>query len=483
MSPALGTRSPAPLGADMVRLVRGVAVSALALALYGLVRLAFNLFGLRAFGPEFIGRINTGLSAFTVAGFLAGAPTAGLIGKFVAESEARGQGDAGSRLFSRALLLTALALIPATLLAVFALPEARGERMLFLYAPGFGLYWALKSGCFAFRENRRYFLAELIGALAFTALFLPALWTGSRNLASASLLAAPWAFNVVAFVGLWRRTGWPLGRFAVDLDRRHWGFLGSSLLNALSGLGALHLVVLVAGLALPSTKTVGFLAVQLSALTPLNLLPNALGAVLFPELARRFGLDDRAGQCALVESGTLVLHGVSALLLVPTFVFPEIVFRLLALPVEPALVRAWIILGTAAFLWVVSAPCGYFLNAAADVHRHAWGCAAFLAGGVAAGGPAIVTFGLDGVGLMRMLTAGCPSWFRIILAHRRLGWIAHCPLAFILAHGSFLAAAAAGLTGQVQWAGPAGAAAVLINGAVLFVLLKRHPFWRSLVQK
>ena len=146
--------------------LRALSVSALALAIFGLERLAFNVFGVRLFGAAFVGVVNASLSGFTLLAVLGAAVPSVLASKFVAEYLGRNELIRARRIFSAAvsMAIATTVILSIVALALRGMPTHRG---LLLYGPLFALYLMFRSTYFAFGMGDRYLRAELISGLCF----------------------------------------------------------------------------------------------------------------------------------------------------------------------------------------------------------------------------------------------------------------------------------------------------------------------------
>jgi len=425
-------------------------LASVALALFGLIRFSFNIVGLRVFGAEYLGQINLALSSYTVAAVLLATVPSVFTSKFVSECLGRDEVRRARTLFGAMLVLTLSATVVSITVADLA-GVPFGERLLLPYVPAFGLYLLFKSSYFAFGMATRYFRSELIAAAAFFGLFGVACALSLPWLATASLLAHPLVFSCLALVDH-RRCIEFHGSLA-EL-RRSWkqyaSYSGFTFVNALSGLATYHLVIIFAGLLLDSPSDVGYLGVLMATLSPLNLLPTALGTVLFPELARRFGARDEAAQRHLVGGMVLLLQMFTVVAVAPLMAMPEWVLQVIDVPLRPDLSQAWCWLALSFALSVVSSPCGHYLNATRFVHVQAAIAACSIVAGVVTGMIALPLLGTLGAGLMRFAAAGGAAWVRMGVSERRLRWVEGSAIHLVTGQVALAAMFLAGMIG-LDW--------------------------------
>lgn len=449
----------------------GFLVAMGALALYGLARVFFNFASLRAFGPVYVGEVSPAFSGTNILGIIVASAPAALIGKFVPQYEAEGEPRRARSIFAGTLVLTsALAVVAAGVLVVlwpFEAPRALGTLV-----PLFSAYLLLRAGYFAFGLRRRYFVAELASGLTFVTALAWGTLGGFSSFTTLSLVLHPATFVALAIFhlrhelvlrGSLAEVRASLGRYA--------SYIGSSLVNAVSGLASYHLVVVFAGLMLPARDT-GHLAALLSMVAPFNLAPVALGVVLFPAISRMDGLGDEDGQRRLVARSVLALQLFASFTIGPLLCFPDVALAIAGLPVEPTLILLMAMVFLDGMLSIVSSPCGHFLNASRFVHRQAVLSAASVVGGTVVGLPAIGAFGLIGCGIMRFASIGPLAWARMVEAQRQIRWLDTTNLPFLSSHACFcvLACCVPWLAGRPL----AGAAAFGLIGLVNGVQVLRR---------
>jgi O-antigen/teichoic acid export membrane protein len=399
-----------------------VALTAAALALYGLIRFVFNAVAVRIFGAEFVGVVGVGSSWATLAAVLIASAPAVVVSRFVAERRGRGEDERAAAVFAGVLLLSGSALAGAAVVLAFV-PALAPVRLLALYAPGFGFYLLLKAGYLAWADDRRYFAAEIVSSVAFFAAFAAACAARSPLGATASLLVHPLAFGLLAAFRLRRRM-----RLSGALRELRAGagtyapFLGASFVNALGGLGGYHLIVVAAGAILRDPADVGYVALILASLSPLNLAPQALGAVLLPELAFRSGAGDADATRRLVRRSVAAMQGFAVVAGVPLLAFPGFWMARLGVPDRGDLRVAWVLLALPLLVAMISAPCGHLLNATRHAAAHARATAATLLAGLGVGWLALAAWGVPGAGLFRFVGEIPLALFRMARANREAAW-------------------------------------------------------------
>jgi O-antigen/teichoic acid export membrane protein len=446
-------------------------VAAIALALFGLGRFLFNLVTVRVFGPEFVGEVNVALSGWTVVTVLLGTVPALLTSKFVAESIALGNEVRAKRIYSASL---AAALVPGLIVAVAASVVAASENRLWSwYVPIFAAYLVTKAAAFAFARQRAYVISEATGFAAFLLLLVTGCVVGSTRIVELSLLLHPAIIVAVMTWNLRREVvGSGLVRELTDEWRRYSAFSGASAVNAAAGLVSYHLAVVLAGFLLADRASVGYLSVLLSSLSPLNFLPTALGTSLFPELARRHGAGDEAGQRRAVARSVIALQTVVCTAGTALLLAPEPALLAMHLPVDSSVRVTWVLLAWALQVSIVSSPCGHYLNATRFAARHAVASLWFLLIGLAVGIAGLVMIGLVGAAIMRVGVDVGLAWTRMLMAERSLRWSGGIRGAVVGCHVALAAAMVAGLLAPAWpwrlaiWLGGIGAQFQVARGAL-----------------
>ena len=399
-----------------------LAISAAALALFGLIRFVFNAVGVRAFGPEYVGDIGASVSGLTIVAVAIASVPSVLATKFVAEFRGANDVRRAERIFSGAVVATLLAGGVCTA-ALAAAGRPAGHPALVAYVALFGLYLVFKGTYFAFGIQKLYARAEAIGAAAFGIVFAVACAGRRTDWATASLLAQPACFALVAAYDHRRFFGARSGLAELVRDWRGYGaYSAASFVNAMSGLGSYHLLVVVASLRLDAAA-LGYLNVMLAALSPLSFIPTAYGAAAFPEMSLRHGEGDREGLRALIARSTRALQALAILSAGPLLVVPRAWLTLLHLPPRPDLVAAWCWLAVSIQIAMTSAPSGHHLNATRHIDRHALLSGFFLVTGVGVGSLALAAWGIAGAGIMRFAIDAPAAWGRMALSNRVVGWI------------------------------------------------------------
>lgn len=443
------------------QLLGSVLASGLALALFGIVRFTFTLVGIRKFGPAFIGDTSAAVSTLTVIGILAGAGPSNLALKYIAQYLGEELPDRADRVFAGAFgFAVVFSIVAAPLALLMSIPDT---AELLVYAPLFSSYLFLKGTYFSFGAGRAYLTAEFCGAASFTAVFGSAIFMDEHYLALHSLTA-----HLAGFVtkAVWdHRQHFVSSRVVQELRRdlrEYLPYMAASLLNALAGMGSFHLVVVLASIVLANSTEVGYISALLAALGPFNLLPAAVGYVLFPELARRYGARDSEGQRQLVAWATLGLQVPATVLFGGVALASPLILPLIGVPVRPDLTLLFGITCFDAALSMISAPSGHFLNATRYIGTQATFSSTFLLLALPTGWFAMLRFGTLGAAVMRFLASAPPSYLRLLLSERLLRWRTIFRVRLLLGHGALL------LTFLVVAAGPS--LAVAISTGVLLVL-------------
>jgi O-antigen/teichoic acid export membrane protein len=230
-------------------------------------------------------------------------------------------------------------------------------------------------------------------------------------------------------------------------------FSGASLVNAIAGLATYHFIIVMAGRLMADRAQVGYLSVILSTLSPLNLLPMALGITLFPEFARRYEAGDPNAGRQLLTRSTLALQSVVTTFGFWLIVLPGPMLRLAGVPDQASTRTGWILIAWSLLATTMSAPAGFHLNATRRVVFQASVSAGFAAAGLAIGFIALPRLGIVAAGLMRAGSDLGLAWSRLIAADHDLGFARSTRIRIAASHVAIASAAGLSLRGV----GPLGA--------------------------
>jgi O-antigen/teichoic acid export membrane protein len=432
----------------MSRLGKSFFVASASLALFGLGRAIFNLAGVRVFGPVVIGELNVAISMWSVVAVIVATVPSFVVSKYVSEFLASSQRDRAARVLAVSILLT-IGLLALVILASLLTGEDVVKWPWPLYGCAFGSYLVCRAGCFAHQKVRAAFQGEVAGFTVFGFTLGLGLVVRSVPIAAMALIAQPAIFCARA---LWEfrydmLLEGALAEIRADV-RQYAVFSGATFANAATGMASYHLVIVLAGHLTADTANVGYLSVLLSTLSPINLVPLALGSILYPEFARRHGLNDLEGQARIARRATILLQlfvvGVAGVLLA----FPVIIFRAAHVPGSSALTLTWSWLVYTLGLTIVSSPCGHLLNATRHAPRQAVASMAFLTVGLTVGWLGFPAFGIIAAGWMRFGVDGGLAWTRMAMAERVSHWIGGRWLELALFQVSFAAIFAQAITFQ-----------------------------------
>jgi O-antigen/teichoic acid export membrane protein len=394
----------------------------ISLAFFGMGRLSFNLLGFRAFGAAAIGRVNVDFSWWTLVAVVFASVPALVAGKYVAQYLGAQEPTRASRVLGACLLTTWLG-AAAFLVCWLAYRPSELNNVVSLFGVVYSTYLVTRSASYAHQQGRRILIAE-VSALAVLLLALAAgILLDSVELAAAGLVLQP---GVSAVLGLAALRGHVRFRGAwheiISNKRAYLGFSSAAWMNAMTGLASYHLAIVLAGYLLPDATVVGQLSLLLSVMSPLNLVPQAVGSVLFVDFARRHGADDKAGQRRIALKSTVYLQVLVLFLVGLAMLCAPLVFSLIGLVMTPDLVRTWNWLVFALGLTIVSVPCGHLLNATTHVGVQARASIVMLMIGVAIGSVGMISAGVVGAGWMRFSVDGLLAWTRMVIAERQIGW-------------------------------------------------------------
>ncbi|MBP7572078.1 MAG: hypothetical protein KBA95_18635, partial [Acidobacteria bacterium] len=198
-------------------------------------------------------------------------------------------------------------------------------------------------------------------------------------------------------------------------------YLLSSVANVVTSLAPFHVIILLAQWALSDAAAVGYLSALLSTVIPLRFLPAALGPVLLPEMARRYGARDAAGQRRLVAASVRALVAVTLVFAVPMPVVAPILLQVLGIPDTGEFRLLVSLLFLSELLSLGGTPLGHFLNATEHVTRHAVISVVATVAGIFIGSLAFTSLGLIGGGVMRISSDLFLVGGRLVITNRALG--------------------------------------------------------------
>jgi O-antigen/teichoic acid export membrane protein len=407
----------------MSRLGKSFAVASASLALFGLGRVIFNLAGVRVFGPVVIGDLNVAISMWSLIAVVIGTVPSFVVSKYVSEFLAVSERDRAARVLAVSVIGTS-GLLCIVMVASTLIPARTSSWPWPFYGVAFGTYLVCRAGCFAHQQVRTAFQGEAAGFVAFGTLLVMGLVARSVPIAAMALIAQPLIFCMRAIWGFRRdlRLQGAVSEIRADL-RRYALFSGATFVNATTGMASYHLVIVLAGHLTSDSANVGYLSVLLSTLSPVNLVPLALGSVLYPEFARRHGVKDLDGNRRIAFRATCLLQLFVITVMGSLLVLAPWVFQAVHVPPTNALTTAWFWLVYTLGLSIVSSPCGHLLNATEHAPRQAIASSVFLIIGVIVGVLGLPARGIIAAGWMRFGVDGGLAWTRMAIAERMDRWI------------------------------------------------------------
>jgi len=402
-------------------LLGGFAASIASTAMYGVARFTFNIVSMRVFGAEYVGTTNRGLATLAIGSILVAAPLAGIAGKFVAEIRGRGEGERAALLYGGALLLALPSCVGVSLLALGILPTS-GEHLLLPYCTLYGIYLVVRMGYLAHEDFRGYLMAETAGSIAFGATFAAACATHNLALATVSLVVQPAVFLLAAVrhVASTARFRGALRELRTEVVA-YVRYGTSTLLNATAGTVNSQLLIALPGYLGVAGATLGHVSVMLSALSPISVFSQAIGAVLFPTMAFRFGANDDGAQRRLVLDATLAMQLIATIAAVALVAGAGQLLALVHVPEDAITRAAWIAFALPACVALVAAPGSTYLSATRYADQQAVvsvGCA-LLSFGLAM--VLLPQWGLLGVAMMSATVGLLGSYVRLVLAGVHVG--------------------------------------------------------------
>ena len=407
----------------MSRLARAFAGATLSLALFGLGRFVFNLLGLRVFGSAEIGRLNIGLSTWTLIAVLASSVPSVIAAKYVAEWLGAGSRDRAGRVLACALMATWIAYGAMVLVAAVRDPSALATAWPY-YGGAYATYLVMRSAYFAHQRTAAILQMESVAFGMFIVTLIAAVFARSPGLAAFALTLQPLVYSLQAVMGLRREIVLAGAMEEARVNAREYSvFALAAFANSATGLASYHLVVVLAGALVPRIEDVGYLSVMLSTLSPLNLVPQALGSVLLADFARRQGMQDSDRPRHVALRATLFLQVFVLVFIGPLLAFPAPVFKAAHIPLEPDIASTWKWLLFTIGLNIVSSPCGHFLTASRYAIKQAVASVVFLVVGVVVGLLGMPEAGVRAAGWARFAIDGGLAWERMILAERMAAWV------------------------------------------------------------
>jgi O-antigen/teichoic acid export membrane protein len=385
------------------------------LALFGSGRFLFNLVGVRVFGPGILGVLNVGLSTWSLAAVLVATVPSVLAGKYVAEYSATNPVRA-ARVLGASLATAWMACGVGLALVALIAPAQLAEPWPY-FGAAYSTYLVVRSAYFAHQESVEVFASELLAFAVFVVVFAVGVLLRSPMVCSLSLVLQPGTYVLRALWVLRDRIQFEGAYREMAHDTREYGgFSLATLGNAGASLTSYHLTVVLAGRWLATPADVGYLSVLLALMSPINLVPQALGPVLFSEFARRHGVQDVGGQQSLALRSTVLLQLFIVAAVGLASAFTEQCLRIAHLPPTTEIRGLWMWLTYTVGLTIVSAPCGHLLNATRHAGRQALASLSFATLGLAVGGLGMPRFGLPAAGWMRFAVDGCLAWTRMLVA-------------------------------------------------------------------
>lgn len=450
-------------------------LTVLALGAFGLTKVAFNLAAIRApaLGKVFLADFNAAYSLCVLAVVAYGQAFGAMSNKFVAESVGAGRLDHARRLHTGMLTVLAILAVGAlALLLAFAAPVARVLRlgnpaMLVAVAPYVALYavaFYLKYAYYSFDRIKAYCMAELAACAVFfialglaTARGIPGLATQAFNLHAGAFCA----------IALWQLRGCWLWQGAIGAlraeARRLVHFAAHIWVNQMAGFGLWHISILIVSFTGADPAVKAEYSALLHCLTPLNLFPMALSALLLPAFARRYGArSDEAARRLLLGGETAVTLAMVPLCIAGAALAPELV-RLAVESDAVAMRAAFVILLASYTIRFHTVPLANYLNATRYVHFMAYIAVAGTAAAAAVWWLAVPMWGAAGAAAGNLALNLATVSLVVRVMHRRAapGWFRLAPGHWVLGLALAGAAIALGLVpGARAWLGIRAAAAL-----------------------
>lgn len=417
------------------RLLSGAAITAVSLGVYGATRFLFNIVALRAFGVEFVGDVASRISLLSIGAVLVGAPLGTTLVRFVASwLEVGHEKEAGS--LATAGMIAGICASPVVVIVGLATAVwPQNHAALLLYGPLY-LVYQIARGCYLASANfSQILVGEIIGTIGFLAVLSGGVLSGRPAIAAGAFLIQPCGLLLMSILtpslpwrleGLYstiRRNARPLASFAA-----------AALAVSALGVASFHLVIVLSGQVVGDPAKVGMLAVCLSALSPLGLLPTSVGMVLMPAQARRAAVSDLASQKLLVAKPICALQFFIAPLVGALILAAPEILQLLKLPVDRSVIFLWTASCLATFVSAASTPAGNYLNGSGRMKEQVILSLSCLFAAILGGWVALRWIGIAGGGVMVLLTTALPSWIRLWLAARSLRWHEDVRLSFWTGH-------------------------------------------------
>lgn len=270
-------------------IIRGSALSALAMATSGLVRLVFSVVVGRTFGPQVLGSANVIISAAMFASLLVSPGFGQSLSKQLALRSSDGRDPVGRNLVAWATKAHHVLLLIVAGGATLTVPVGEDRGWLFLLVVAYGLYTYYKAVLYGVGRVTGYVGLEL----AADATFLIALVVVAVLRANPVVLLPVALVYVLVALGAEVMLGGLFARAPLPLVglRPLVAFACVTALGTAASTGFLQLAQLVAGWT-GGPHGAGLFAAALAIVTPAYLLPRALSMVLFPTMARARGRSD-----------------------------------------------------------------------------------------------------------------------------------------------------------------------------------------------
>ena len=350
-----------------------VVLTTVAFGAYGLSRVAFNYAAIHSAGPSFVGQVNALISLVVVILAFIAQPIAATLNRFAPRYLAEGNRSAAGTLLSWScsvtLLVTTILYIVVTVLVPDVQPLASFSHsewypVAAIYVFGYAFYFLFKMAYFGFGRVVSYAYSELTAVAVFCAGLWIAFEAGRPSWFAVTLLVHPATFSAMAIWNLRARYAWtPAGEGWNEsfVEYTRYGILW--LTGSAAGLAAYHGSILALSTAGVKSGTVGYYALCLSVIAPLNFLPSILSQLMFPRLAANSALGATSANSALIRDVTSVLGVFLVLGLTLLCGLASVILHAVGLPAAPQWIAVFQLLAIGTSISLLSTPSGNFLFA------------------------------------------------------------------------------------------------------------------------
>jgi O-antigen/teichoic acid export membrane protein len=304
------------------------------------------------------------------------------------------------------------------------------------YVFGYAFYFLFKMAYFAYGRVAMYVRSEVIAVSVLFVSLLFAFREGRPAWFALALILHPVIFIAMALRDLRSCYGWTFaGDKRITSTGEYLGYATFWLASAASGLAAYHGSILVLSVGGSHSATVGYYALCLSLIAPLNFLPSILSQVMFPRMAANSAVGAASSNSLLIRevTSTLIVFLILAVSMVCGCA--SWILRAVGMTSSPAWIAVVQLLTVGTSVSLLSTPCGNFLFADSYAKISALIGACSLGVGVIVWGIAVPRWGAVGsaLGYAALMTVRGVS--NMVVANQYARWQDGFPWRWLVATG------------------------------------------------